>query len=138
MLSIRSILVMPSQCSICRLLINSDHRKHKFADIHPASELEIACPAPISGSRRKRCLAVANLDTSNVLRPLEILTSALGTVSFPLDQSRRGETTICSPFALFYAILVITREMFELQGDIRALYTRYFVTSPSALPSLRK
>ena len=85
MLSIRSILVMPSQCSICRSLVNRDHRKIKSAGIHPASVLGIACPAPVSGFEH-RYLAIANLDTSNVLGSLEILAGSLGTVSLPLDQ----------------------------------------------------
>lgn len=77
---------MPSQCSICRSLVNGGHRKHSFPDIHRASVFEIACPAPVSGVEQKFFLLVANLDTSNVLRSLEILTGTLRTVSLPQDQ----------------------------------------------------
>ena len=86
MLSIRSILVMPSQCSICGSLVNRGYRKDRFVDTHPASVLEIAYPTSVSGFQQKQLLVIAHLDTSNVLRPLEILTSTLRTVSLLLDQ----------------------------------------------------
>ena len=86
MLSIRSILVMPSQCSICGSLVNWGYRKDRFVDIHPASALEIAYPTLVSRFQQEQLFVIANLDTSNVLRPLEILTSTLRTVSLLLDQ----------------------------------------------------
>ena len=47
MLSMRSILVMPSQCSICRI-VNEGHSKDLVADTHLASVLDIAYPALFS------------------------------------------------------------------------------------------
>ena len=54
MLSIRSILVMPSQCSICRSLVNEGYSKHWVADTHLASELDIAYPALFSGVQQEQ------------------------------------------------------------------------------------
>lgn len=54
MLSIRSILVMPSQCSICRSLVNEGYGKNWVADTHLASELDIAYPALFSGVQQEQ------------------------------------------------------------------------------------
>ena len=90
MLSIRSILVMPSQCSICRSFINRGYSNRCFADTHLASVLEIAYPASVSGVQLRRPLKIADLDTSNVLCSLEILTSTLRKVSLLPDQHRES------------------------------------------------
>ena len=104
MLSIRSILVMPSQCSICGSLVNKGYRKHRFVHIHPASVLETAYPARVSGFQQKQLLVLANLDTSNVLRPLEIFTSTLKTVSLLLHQERESRNIRSIPrLPLVYA-----------------------------------
>ena len=54
MLSIRSILVMPSQCSICRSPVNEGHSKDWVADTHLASVLDIAYPALFSEVRQEQ------------------------------------------------------------------------------------